>query len=64
MRTGSIANFIGHFDFLSVLLVGPIVFGNSVDVDEFFLQFILYATSKLSQFMRKGSNDIKITKLK
>lgn len=28
-RTGNIWNVIGHFDFLSVLPVGPVVFGNS-----------------------------------
>ena len=29
-RTNSMVSFIGHFDFLSVLPVGPIVLGNPV----------------------------------
>jgi hypothetical protein len=32
MRINRIPNFIAHFDFLSVLPVGLIVFGNSVTV--------------------------------
>ena len=48
IRTDSMASFIGHFDFLSILPVGPIVNGNSKYSIRFFKKHEIMITIILS----------------